>query len=74
MTSQHRSLGFPRHTVTTSHRAGQVLAGLIVVAMGFMIFRAILAAADDTMLAMLGLVLLFLMVASLLAGDRRRRL
>jgi hypothetical protein len=74
MTSQHRPLGFPRHTVTVPHRAGQVLAGLVVVAMGFMIFRAILAAADDTMLAMLGLVLLFLMVASLLAGDHRRRL
>lgn len=74
MTTQHRSLGSPRHTVAANHRVGLWLAGLLVVAMGFAVFRAILLAADDTMLALLGLVILFLLAASLVAGDRRRRL
>jgi len=74
MTTQHRSPGSLRHAVTANHRIGQVLAGFFVVAMGFVIFRAILTAADDTMLALLGMVILFLLTASLLSGDSQRRL
>jgi hypothetical protein len=74
MTTQHRPFGSPRHAATANHRLGQVLAGLFMAAVGIIIFRAILIAADDTMLALLGMVLLFLLAASLLTGDRRRRL
>ena len=74
MTTQHRSPGSPRHPVTVNHRVEQLLAGLFVVAMGIVTFRVVLSAADDTMLALLGPVLVFLLGASLFSGDRRGRL
>lgn len=74
MATQHRSPGSPRNATAANGRGGQLLAGLFVVAMGIMIFRAILKATDDTMLALIGPVLVFLLVASLFAGDDRRRL
>lgn len=73
MTTQHRSLGSPRYAVTANHRVEQLFVALFAVAIGLVIFRAILNAADDTMLALLGPVLLFLLAASLFSGDRRRR-
>jgi hypothetical protein len=63
----------PRHAATINHRVESLLVGLFAMAVGIMIFRAILNAADDTMLALLGPVLLFLLAASLFSGDRRRR-
>lgn len=74
MTTQHHPHGLPRHAATINHRVEQLLVGLFVLVMGSIIFRAILTAADDTMLALLGPVLLFLLAASLFSGDRRRRL
>ena len=74
MTTQQRHPGLPRHAATINHRVESLLVGLFAMAMGVMIFRAILNAADDTMLALLGPVLLFLLAASLFSGDRRRRL
>ena len=50
------------------------LVALFVLAMGAVIFRATLVAAEDAMLALLAPVVVFLLVASLFAGDDRRRL
>jgi hypothetical protein len=74
MATRHHSLGFPLQATAANHRAGHLLAGLFVVAIGGMIFHAILKASDDTMLALLGPLLVFLAVASLFAGDGSRRL
>ncbi len=74
MSTQHRPLGSPRHTAPANHRVEQLVVALFAVAMGIVVFRAILTAADDMMLALLGPVLMFLLAASLFSGDRRRRL
>jgi hypothetical protein len=47
---------------------------LVVLAVAAFVFQAILVEADDAMLALLAPVVLFLLVASLFAGDDRRRL
>lgn len=73
MIKQHLSLASPRYAATTNRHVEQLLAGLLVVALGTMIFRAILNASDDTMLAFVGTVLSFVLAASLFAGDAGRR-
>ena len=78
MTTQQRPSGPSRpHKAAPAQphrRLEQVLIALVVVVAGLAIFRAILLAADDAMLALLGPVVVFLSVASLFAGDTRRRL
>ncbi len=81
MTTQHRAHTASRHAPSrqsvppAQHRhREQAMLALLALAGAVAIFRAILEMGDDVMLALLAPVVVFLLVASLLAGDDRRRL
>lgn len=64
----------PQALALTHRRTERSLVALLVLVVGALIFRATLLEAEDAMLALLAPVVVFLLVASLFAGDDRRRL